>query len=193
MRKFVLAGMAAVFMLAMGNTALAGHCASGLEAGRFYGGCHGRTDTLRQNWVRHDCIYADEDCDLICDSCGWHYERHHALDGEGHCLTGACSYDNCGYGQGTGYCRGYCNSLDVQAPGNGLSQSDSAQTVPVSETNDAVPVNATSWNSNTGGASSPANGNAGNDAAVNAAPGYAGGGCHGSGHHGGGHHGRGRY
>ena len=179
MKKYVLAGAAAVFMFSMGTTALAGHCG----AGRFQNACHGWTSELRQNWVRHDCVYADEDCDEICDSCGWHYDRHHAVDDDGYCIMGTCNYDNCGYGQGTGYCKGYCNSVIVPPVSEVQPQGNNAGEVPEEATNSVA-----SEDANGTGTTPWAGGNSGNGTAVNVVPGYGGGGCHGNGHHGRGHH-----
>ncbi len=213
MRKVFLAGIAAVCMLMMGMTAFAAEPAVSRRV-RAHGGCHQQTESFLRDGVRHDCTYADADGDGICDSCGWHQDRHHCVDEDGYCLNSACNYENCGYGHGTGYCRGYCNSL---AAGVGAAVSSEGISAGMAPT-DSVPEGREPENQGsagmepgTGGLAGMESGNGGlagtepgnqnaaggtaeYTAPANAVPesggaGYYGYGCHGGGHHGNGHHG----
>ena len=219
MRKIFLAGIAAVCMLMMGMTAFAMEPAVPRRV-RAHGACHQQVESLLRNRVRHDCTYADADGDGICDSCGWHQDRHHCVDADGHCLNGACNYENCGYGCGTGYCRGYCNSLaasqevgvlaeEVPA-GTALSEAAPEGRRPDDQgmagagSGSGSPAGGESGNRNAAGGtaqySDPAgtvqeSGGAGTAQGGTGYYGYAnyGSGCYSGGHHGNGHHGNGHH
>lgn len=184
MKKVFLAGIAVACMLAMGTTALAAETIVPRRI-RAHGACHRQLDILWQkDCVRHDCTYVDADGDGICDSCSWHEDRHHCLDENGYCLNSACNYENCGYGHGTGYCRGYCNSVTV-----GAGTVSYPETLPDAGSNGGVNATDTAQE-NGGGQNSPAaaqeNGASGGGYGNGA--GYSGG-YGNNGHHGGGHHG----
>lgn len=195
MKKIFLAGLATVCVLAMGTTAIVAEAAP--RRVRASGGCHRQLEAFwQQDCIRHDCAYVDADGDGICDNCYWHEDRHHCVDENGYCLNGSCSYDNCGYGHGTGYCRGYCNSVTPGAgtvsagadssqeafSSGGNSQrgnvANAAETVPEDRT--AQTGSAASWGSGSGT-------EAGNGSGYGSGSGY-GNGAAGYGHHGGGHH-----
>lgn len=205
MRKIFLAGIAAVCMLMMGMTAFAMEPAVPRRV-RAHGACHQQVESLLRNRVRHDCAYADANGDGICDSCGWHQDRHHCVDADGYCLNGACNYENCGYGCGTGYCRGYCNSLAAGIGASGQEVGVSAEEVPAGTapaeaaleerrpddqgmagagSGSGSPAGGTAQYSDPAG-TVPENGGAG---APQGGTGYYGYGHHGSGHHGNGRHG----
>lgn len=195
MKKIFLAGLVTVCMLTMGTTAFAAEAVP--RRIRSHGACHRQTDVIwQQNCVRHDCAYVDADGDGVCDNCSWQEARHHCVNEDGYCLNGTCNYEYCGYAYGTGYCRGYCNSVmtdeGVSSSGavsseEGLLSGGANAGGNGTDVTEAVQVNqdsAAAENSNVTGAG------AGNGVGAGNGSGYNGGywGHHGNGHRGG-HHG----
>lgn len=187
MRKIIFAGLTAICVMMMGTTALAAETVAPRR--RAHGACHQQLDSVwLRDRVRHDCAYVDADGDGICDNCSWYEDRHHCLDADGYCLNGSCNYENCGYA-GTGYCRGYCNSLTVDAGGD-LPQSSYQEADPADSANAGGVVETVQGNAGT--QDNGAGANAGSANGAGDGSGYTGG-YWGSGHHGGGHHGGGRH
>lgn len=197
MKKIFIAGfMAACVMMAGMTASAAGRAVPRCVRGN--GACHQQLNAVWKDCVRHDCTYVDADGDGICDNCSWLEGRHHCVDENGYCLNGSCNYDNCGYAHGTGYCRGYCNSL---TDGGAVLEVVSSQAaVPPSEGTD-VSGNGTEGTNvpNMVQGNTAAQGSADaapqNSSAVNGAYGSGNGsgagyndGYWGYGHHGGGHH-----
>lgn len=207
MKKIFIAGfMAACVMMAGMTASAAGRAVP--RCVRDNGVCHQQLNAVWKDCVRHDCTYVDADGDGFCDNCSWQEERHHCVDEDGYCLNGTCSYDNCGYAYGTGYCRGYCSRVPAEAgaavpieaasgaalsqeePSSGTADADRDMTG-VSDIVQGRPAaqddTAAAWGNGSGaGAGSGSGAGAGNGSGYNG--GYWGYSHHGSGHHGG-HHG----
>ncbi len=207
MKKVLIAGLVTVCVMMTGMTVSAAERVIP-RCTRAHGACHRQLDALWQgDCVRHDCAYVDADGNGLCDNCSWLEGRHHCLDENGYCLNGSCNYDNCGYAHGTGYCRGYCNSLTVDggAASVGASSQEalslggtdaggsSTDQAAMPQGNQAAQGSADAASGN-GGAANGAYGSGngagnGSGSGYNDGYGYWGYGHHGSGHHGGGHHG----
>lgn len=190
MKRAVIAGMAAVVMLAAKSTVmgaeLTGSC---YGAGIWHDGCLRYASSSVRLENRHHCVDADAAWDVSCHDIDWHYGQHHGEDGNTYCAEHGCAYADCLYEHETGYCTGGGCWTNANAGNGSYGNSSSGNGSSGNES-----YGNGSGNDGYGNGSSESdsyeNGNYGNGTSGYGQNGYQGGG---SGHHGSGHHGRGHH